>query len=81
MLRARGEHPVWLQAASRRQVVDQCSDVTGLARQHHRRHPADFSSGIESCHQSLRCSFFVAGGAIYLTGKEQPGNTLRFERP
>ena len=75
-----GEHAVGLGDAASDQVVNHHPDV-GLGPVEPEVGPAAAGQqgGVESGEQALGRRFFVAGGAVDLTGQEQPGDPARLQ--
>ena len=78
-LRARGEESVGLIDAACDEVVDEHADVRTFAPQDERGAVAGAQPGIQPREDPLPTRFFVAGGAIDLSGEEQSVNRANLE--
>ena len=74
-----GEHAVRLAQVLAHQIVDHRADVAALSREVDGVLRSDQAGGIETCHQTLGRGFFVTGGAVELSGAEEPPYPLGFE--
>src|SRR5271156_4896719 len=72
----RCEHAIGLGDAPSDEVVDHHADIAFGAVEHDRRATMGARSGIKAGDETLRGSLLIAGGAVDLTGEEQPRQTL-----
>src|SRR4030043_140602 len=75
-----GKHSVWLRGPFCDQVIDQYTDIGIRAFQDQGFLSLDREGRIDSCNQSLGGGFLIAGGAVDLSGVEEPFDLFRFKR-
>ena len=76
---ARGEHAVRLGDATGNQVINEHAEIGFVARDAPGRAPERLQRGIGTGKQTLRGGFFVAGGAVDLSGEKQALHGLAFK--
>ena len=80
VFRATGEHPIRFAGAQSYQIIDQHAEIGFVALRIPGVPLLHASCSIDPGEQTLCRGLFVAGGAIDLASKEQPGNEPGFQR-
>ena len=80
VLTARSHHAVRLLGTAGHEIIDQRANIPIGAIQNHRRFSLELERGIDAGDQTLCTRFFIAGGAVKLTGAVQTVNLLGFQR-
>ena len=76
----RGKHSVRLINPLSDQIVDKHTDICLVALQRERAFACAEQCGVDASDESLSGSFFVASGAVDLSGEEQTAHELRLQR-
>src|SRR5215203_2920138 len=71
MLGARSEHPIWFEAASGDEIVNENADVRLVTTQDERLVAPRASGCIDASHQSLSGGLLVSRGPVDLAGEEK----------
>ena len=74
-----GHHPVGVHDALGDQIIHQGTQIAGVPGQDELFLPQGVTGGVQSCQQTLRGCFLVAGGAVELPGTVQAPDMLAFQ--